>query len=373
VLLLDEPAGGLDPELERRLMGLLRGLADGGRGVMVATHTTQSLELCDRVLVLAEGGGLRFDGPPAEVQAAFGVDRLDLVYSALEAPPGQELPEVPARPTRRPRQRQRNGFGHQLGTLVPRAAICKLRDTRSLAILVGQAPLLAVLIGGVLPRNVLADTSLGPYYGVLLAFMLLTAAIWLGTITACRDLAGDRPVIAREAALGVSTTAQLVARCATVFPLVILQTAVLAMIVLTLQPVHDGALVVVMVTVVAGCAAACMGLWLSAATRTSDQATSAVPLLLIPQLLFAGALIPVDQMPGPLRLLSEVTIGRWALAGMGGAMSLDERLGSTLSGVTGQDASFFASPASTPIAAMAAIGAVCLVGAAWSLRRGLDR
>jgi hypothetical protein len=58
---------------------------------------------------------------------------------------------------------------------------------------------------------------------------------------------------------------------------------------------------------------------------------------------------------------------------MGGAMSLDERLGSTLSGVTGQDASFFASPASTPIAAMAAIGAVCLVGAAWSLRRGLDR
>ena len=373
VMLLDEPAGGLDPELERRLMGLLRGLADGGLGVMVATHTTQSLELCDRVIVLAEGGVLRFDGPPAEIAEAFGVERLDLVYSRLDAPPGSELPTVPARFTRRPRQKQRNGFGRQLATLVPRAAVCRLRDTRSLAILIGQAPLLAVLIGAVLPRNVLTDATLGPYYGVLLAFMLLTAAIWLGTISSCRDLVSDQAIIAREAALGVSTGAQLIARCVTVFPLVIVQTAVLAMIVLTLQPVHDGALLVVIVTVVAGCASACMGLWLSAASHTSDQATSTVPLLLIPQLLFAGALIPVAQMPGPLELLSTVCIGRWALAGIGGAMGLDERLGTSLTTVTGQDASFFAASPSTPIGAMAAIGAVCLVGAAWSLRQGLNR
>lgn len=373
VMLLDEPAGGLDPELERRLMGLLRGLADGGLGVMVATHTTQSLELCDRVIVLAEGGVLRFDGPPADLAAAFGVDRADLVYSALDAPPGQELAQVPPRPSRRPRQKHRNGFAQQLGTLIPRAAICRLRDTRSLGILVGQVPLLALAIGVVLPRRVLTDPSLGAYYGVLLAFMLLTAAIWLGTISACRELVSDRAIIAREAALGVSTTAQLIARCVTVFPIVILQTALLAMLVLTFQPVHEGALLVVVVTIVAGCASACMGLWLSAASHTSDQATSAVPLLLIPQLLFAGALIPVARMPGPLHLLSDVCIGRWALAGMGGAINLDERLGTTLTNVTGQDGSFFAAPASKPIAAMAAIGAACLLGAAWSLRRGLDR
>jgi energy-coupling factor transporter ATP-binding protein EcfA2 len=372
-MLLDEPGGGLDPELERRLMGLLRTLADGGRGVMVATHATQSLELCDRVIVLAEGGVLRFDGPPGEIEAAFGVDRIDLVYSKLDAPPGSEYASIDSRVARRPRQAQRNGFAEQLGTLIPRAAICRLRDTRSLGILIGQAPLLAVAIGVVLPRHVLTDDSLGPYYGVLMAFMLLTAAIWLGTISSCRELVADKAIIAREAALGVSTTAQLIARCVTVFPLVVLQTAVLAMVVLIFQPVHQGAFLVVAVTVVAGCASACMGLWLSAASHTSDQAWSAVPLLLIPQLLFAGALIPVDRMPAPLGLLSNVCVGRWALAGIGGAINLDQRLGTTLSSVTGLDGSFFGSPASKPIAAMAAIGAVCLVGAAWSLRRGLNR
>ena len=246
---------------------------------------------------------MRFDGPPGEISPAFGVERVELVYSKLDAPPGAELPLVPARATRRPRQAQRNGFGDQLRTLIPRAALCRLRDTRSLGILIGQAPLLAVAIGLVLPRHVLTDDSLGPYYGVLLAFMLLTASIWLGTISACRELVGDQAIIAREAALGVSTTAQLIARCVTVFPLVLLQTALLAMVTLILQPVHQGALLVVAMTMFAGCSSACMGLWLSAASHTSDQATSTVPLLLIPQLLFAGALIPIDAMPAPLQVV----------------------------------------------------------------------
>jgi ABC transport system ATP-binding/permease protein len=373
VMLLDEPAGGLDPELERRLMGLLRGLADAGRGVIVATHATQSLRLCDRVLVLAEGGELRFDGPPAEIEATFGVERIDLVYTKLDAPPGQELPEVPRHGSRRRRQAGPNGFAEQLRTLIPRSAICRVRDTRSLAILIGQAPLLAIAIGAVLPARAATDMALGPYYSVLLAFMLLTASIWLGTISACRELVSDRAIIAREAALGVSPTAQLVARAVTVLPLVILQTALLAMVTLTLQPVYEGALAMVGVAIAAGCASACMGLWLSAASRTSDQATIAVPILLIPQLLFAGALIPIERMPEALQLLSNVCIGRWALAGMGGALDLDERLGTTLTNVSGLDGSFFAPSAAKPIAAMAVIGLVCLVGARWSLRRGLDQ
>ena len=112
VMLLDEPAGGLDPELERRLMSQLRALADGGRGVMVATHATQSLELCDRVIVLAEGGALRYDGPPAGIEAAFGVERVDLVYTKLDAPPGAGAARRCRGAPRVGRGRQdRTGFG----------------------------------------------------------------------------------------------------------------------------------------------------------------------------------------------------------------------------------------------------------------------
>src|SRR5436305_11926021 len=55
VLLLDEPTSGLDEVLERRLMQLFRRLAVGDRAVVVATHATTSLDLCDEVVFLQDG------------------------------------------------------------------------------------------------------------------------------------------------------------------------------------------------------------------------------------------------------------------------------------------------------------------------------
>ena len=46
LLFLDEPTSGLDPNYERSVMEILRELADGGRTVIVITHSTQSLRLC---------------------------------------------------------------------------------------------------------------------------------------------------------------------------------------------------------------------------------------------------------------------------------------------------------------------------------------
>jgi ABC-type multidrug transport system ATPase subunit len=68
MLLLDEPGTGLDPGLNRRLMQSLRSIADRGRGVCLITHETGSLGLCDRVVVLAPGGSIAFDGPPAQAR-----------------------------------------------------------------------------------------------------------------------------------------------------------------------------------------------------------------------------------------------------------------------------------------------------------------
>ena len=61
---LDEPTSGLDPGYEKRVMELLRGLADEGRTILLITHATQSIELCDHVAVMAPGGYLAFFGPP---------------------------------------------------------------------------------------------------------------------------------------------------------------------------------------------------------------------------------------------------------------------------------------------------------------------
>ena len=80
LLFLDEPTSGLDPGMDRSVMHMLRGLADDGRTVIVVTHSVLSLDVCDRLLVLAPGGKIAYYGPPED---ALAVLRLRAVARGL--------------------------------------------------------------------------------------------------------------------------------------------------------------------------------------------------------------------------------------------------------------------------------------------------
>ncbi len=65
LLILDEPANGLDPEGMHDMRDLLRTLRDEGRTVLVSSHLLAELEqICDWLIVIGEGRRL-FQGPPA--------------------------------------------------------------------------------------------------------------------------------------------------------------------------------------------------------------------------------------------------------------------------------------------------------------------
>src|SRR5215472_14549063 len=69
VLLLDEPANGLDPAGIAWLRGLLRALADEGRTVVVASHVLSEVaQTVDHIVIVSEGR-LRFDGPLGDIGA----------------------------------------------------------------------------------------------------------------------------------------------------------------------------------------------------------------------------------------------------------------------------------------------------------------
>ena len=56
VLILDEPANGLDPEGVRWLRGLLRGLAGQGRTIFVSSHLlTEVAQTVDHVVIVNRG------------------------------------------------------------------------------------------------------------------------------------------------------------------------------------------------------------------------------------------------------------------------------------------------------------------------------
>ena len=67
VLLLDEPANGLDPAGIAWLRGLLRSQADEGRTVIVASHVLSEVaQTADRVVIVS-AGQVRFAGPLDEI------------------------------------------------------------------------------------------------------------------------------------------------------------------------------------------------------------------------------------------------------------------------------------------------------------------
>jgi ABC-2 type transport system ATP-binding protein len=87
VLLLDEPANGLDPAGVAWLRDLLGGLARQGRCVVVASHVLSEVaQTADRVVILS-AGELRFEGPLSELGPGGGA--LESAFLKLtQAPAG---------------------------------------------------------------------------------------------------------------------------------------------------------------------------------------------------------------------------------------------------------------------------------------------
>lgn len=74
LLLLDEPATGLDPAGMRDMRLLIRGLADEGMTVLLSSHLLAEVEeLCDRVAIL-QGGRILYEGTIAELAGGGGME-----------------------------------------------------------------------------------------------------------------------------------------------------------------------------------------------------------------------------------------------------------------------------------------------------------
>jgi ABC-type multidrug transport system permease subunit len=263
-------------------------------------------------------------------------------------------------------------FLRQTGVLTRRYASCLTRDGRTLAVLLAQAPVIALCIGLVLPRDVLGQLGIASFYSVLLSFLLITGAIWLGVTSACREIVKERAIVVRELAAGVRLEAYLAAKVCVLFALAVAQVLLLVLFAVILQPLHQGFGAYVQVTVLLVLVAwvsVAMGLTLSAFARSSDQASSAVPLLLIPQLLFAGAIVPTGLMPGIMRTVSQLTYARWAQAGLGNALQLDQKLSEQVSAVAGYERSFFELSAASAAIALALFTFVLVGAAALALDR----
>ncbi len=67
LLILDEPANGLDPDGIKEIRDLIRSVAESGTGVLVSSHQLHEMQLmCDRVLIISAG----------KIAASMSIDEL---------------------------------------------------------------------------------------------------------------------------------------------------------------------------------------------------------------------------------------------------------------------------------------------------------
>lgn len=228
-----------------------------------------------------------------------------------------------------------------------------VRDRRTALVLLGQVPVIAVLIALLFPADVLAYPDEEPTKSAQFVFLLVTASLWIGLISSCREIVNERSIVLREFAVGSRIGAYLGSKAIVLFSLAVLQTALLVGIVTALRPLHEPVtsyLALYGMLLATSWAAIATGLAVSTLARSVDQATSFVPMLLIPQLLFAGALVTVEAMETPVRLLSTLVVARWAFAGAGSSIEMNARLAGDPQAAAGYGESFFALSPSLSVA-----------------------
>ncbi|HEX8843098.1 MAG TPA: FHA domain-containing protein [Pyrinomonadaceae bacterium] len=373
VIFLDEPTSGLDPATEEKIMKLFRQIAESGRTVILTTHAMENVRLFDKIVVMMRGK-LVWYGAPKEALEHVGASSFKDLYDKLEDPIDERISKLPPlspgaskeeklayklrkeqvaeevaeewkQRFQKTQQYQRHILQPLVGlkgqkqgappvtrrptvtdslrqwaTLARRYMEVLARDKFNLLILFGQAPIIAFLTYLVVGKNQPRDF---PY------FMLALVAIWFGTSVSAREIIRERAVYNRERMVNLGLLPYVGSKLLVLSFIVGLQCILLFG---TLKAFHFTGLMhlppdslpdtaaQLLTMILTGMVGIALGLFVSAVVKTSEMATSLVPLILIPQILFSG-LVGVPQ--GVSKSVGAAMPATWAFDEMKRLSKLD--------------------------------------------------
>jgi ABC-type multidrug transport system ATPase subunit/pSer/pThr/pTyr-binding forkhead associated (FHA) protein len=376
LLYLDEPTSGLDPALDKEVMVELRESADSGRTVVVVTHSVLHLDLCDRVLVLCQGGTTGYFGPPDQVLEFFNAKDYAEVFTAVTHHGPQwtqryraselyrryvlELKEevpvalsaavpssgaVPAAPTAvapAPARPQLGRVPLHRRVVHPAAPVRQFftLSARMLAVIGADRGYVLFLLGlplalALITRTVPGHDGLGPpkqpfsLEAQRLLVVLVVGAAFLGIATAIREIVNESTIYRRERAVGLSPGAYLGSKVAVFAVINTVQVVLFVYLSLLGRARPREALVVgnpmaeVMVAVaLVALTATALGLLVSALVKTTEQTTPVLVVAVMAQLVLSGGLFELHGQ-AVLEQVSWLSPTRWGFAS--GASTVDLR------------------------------------------------
>ena len=192
----------------------------------------------------------------------------------------------------------------QYQVLSARYRACMLGDWPTLLLLLAQAPFigwLCTLVWG----SVETDTP-------SLYFVLCLSAVWFGCINACREIVKERAILERERLFGLSMLAYVASRFRFLAGLALAQVLLMQIAVEWTLALRGPFLLQTLALWFASLCGIGLGLLVSALSSRQERAVGAVPLLILPQILFSELAVPRETFTAAVRWGEKIMPVHWS-------------------------------------------------------------
>ncbi|HOD54777.1 MAG TPA: ATP-binding cassette domain-containing protein, partial [Candidatus Cloacimonadota bacterium] len=388
ILICDEPTSGLSFSDAEQIIDSLRKFADQGKVVIITIHQPSSPVYMsfDKVLLMDKTGKQVFFGSPDESWRYFdselGLIKKDIkvltqkrdsklpeyIYSIIEYPEYKDNGEIVYEQVSRNavikrkfspdywrdkykrkmlfdliqydnssvkvnkvhiRKRKRNDLYSnlvQLLAFVKRSMITKMRSRTNLFITFGEAPILGIIIAFILRLQV-TNSGYSFYQNVNLGiyiFISVIVFIFLGLSNSIEEILSERKNLLREKLLNFRMSHYLISKCIVLGLFAVAQVIlyyVVSSYILGIKGMFLPYFIYLFLSAVSGFS---IGLLISSFLSDSKAIINILPLILIPQIIFGGAIIEYEKMNRNIKLVDanpipevvQVMPSRWLFEGL---------------------------------------------------------
>ncbi len=334
---LDEPTSGLDPGTEQHLMHTLSRLSkEQEKTIIMVTHTTNNIHLCDKVIIMGYGGRLCYCGAPSGIKDFFATDDIVEVYDKITSDTKGWEARFKASGINKLDEGLNNNSGkeikpkkasslNQLAVLIRRYVTLIKNDIGRLMMIFLQPILIGMLMALVAEEGIYEKM----FETRSILFALMSAGIWMGLFNTIQEIYKERVILKREYMANLKLPIYMLSKYIVQAVIAMIQAVILVAVFVIIKGkpqcegvVLDNAVLEMMITIfVTVYVAAAFGLLISAISKNGDRAMTIAPFVLIIQLLFSGILFSLD---GVTEKISYVTFSRWSMEALGSTNNLND-------------------------------------------------
>ncbi len=367
LLFVDEPTSGLSSADSEKVMLLLKRQTIKGKLVIVNIHQPSSdiYKIFDKLLVMDHGGRIIYQGNPMDAVVYFRnaahylkADESEC-FACGNVNTEQILKIVESRvvneyglPTRKRKRSARDWYdlylrkveptlkqivcgekcilpnnpfkipsrAKQLGIFMRRNMLSKLADSQYLSIALLEAPILALIIGFF---TRFAANGSGYLFGLndnipSFLFMSVVASLFMGLSVSAEEIIKDRRIRQRETFLNLSRFSYINSKVLTMMVISAIQALLFVTVSNLLLEIGGMFFSYWLIFFSAAFCANMIGLNISAALTSVVAIYISIPLILVPQLLFSGVVVPFHKLHRTVTsqeyvpLIGDLMLSRWA-------------------------------------------------------------